>query len=127
MANNITCRNSLIGAAAIGLGLTVVKFVKQNKVADMRGQVVLITGGSRGLGLLLSHEFAHHGAKLVVCARKGEELAHARQELDPVPGPSRDWSDIQAEKAKQMLHNHSLQVLHKKRLSNTMRYKISIK
>lgn len=48
----------------------------------MYGQVVLITGGSRGLGLLLSHEFARHGAKLVVCARKGEELAHARQELE---------------------------------------------
>lgn len=82
MANKNNGRNSLIGAAAIGLGLTVVKFVKQNKAPDMYGQVVLITGGSRGLGLLLSHEFARHGAKLVVCARKGEELAHARQELE---------------------------------------------
>jgi short-subunit dehydrogenase len=48
----------------------------------MHGQVVLITGGSRGLGLLLAHEFARHGAKLVICARNEQELAQAEQELE---------------------------------------------
>src|SRR5437879_691996 len=82
MANKNNGRNSLIGAASIGLGLTAVKFVRQNKAPDMHGQVVLITGGSRGLGFLLSHEFARHGARLVVCARNEQELAKARQELE---------------------------------------------
>src|SRR6266550_1109460 len=72
----------LIGAAAIGLGLTVVKFMRQSKAPGMHGQVVLITGGSRGLGLLLSHEFARQGAKLAVCARNEQELAQAHQQLE---------------------------------------------
>ena len=82
MANNNNGRNSLIGAAVIGLGLTAVKLLRQNREPDMHGQVVLITGGSRGLGFLLSHEFARHGARLVVCARNEQELAKARQELE---------------------------------------------
>ena len=41
-------------------------------------KVVLITGSSRGLGLALAEEFAHHGAKLVLTARDSEELERAR-------------------------------------------------
>lgn len=40
--------------------------------------VVLITGSSRGLGLALAEEFAHHGAKIVLTARDAEELDRAR-------------------------------------------------
>jgi len=45
------------------------------------GQTVLITGGSRGLGLLLAREFASRGARLVICARDVAELERARAEL----------------------------------------------
>jgi NAD(P)-dependent dehydrogenase (short-subunit alcohol dehydrogenase family) len=45
------------------------------------GKVVVITGGSRGLGLELGRQFAKRGAKLVLIARAQEELAHAREEL----------------------------------------------
>jgi short-subunit dehydrogenase len=51
---------------------------------DLRGQTVLITGGSRGLGLALAEEFAHHGCKLVLCARHEQELARARQRLEEI-------------------------------------------
>jgi short-subunit dehydrogenase len=44
--------------------------------------VVLITGGSRGLGLALAREFAQHGAQLVICARQQESLEAARRELE---------------------------------------------
>jgi short-subunit dehydrogenase len=40
--------------------------------------VVLITGGSRGLGLALAEEFACQGAKLALTARDVDELKHAR-------------------------------------------------
>jgi NAD(P)-dependent dehydrogenase (short-subunit alcohol dehydrogenase family) len=45
------------------------------------GETVLITGGSRGLGLLLAREFARRGAQLVICSRDVSELEAARREL----------------------------------------------
>jgi NAD(P)-dependent dehydrogenase (short-subunit alcohol dehydrogenase family) len=44
-------------------------------------QVVLITGGSRGLGLALAERYGRDGAKLVLAARDHDELTAARQTL----------------------------------------------
>lgn len=44
-------------------------------------RVVLITGGSRGLGLLMAREYARHGARLVLVSRDDEALQRACQEL----------------------------------------------
>ncbi len=43
---------------------------------------MLITGGSRGLGLGLAREFARHGCRLVICGRDEDSLARARDELN---------------------------------------------
>lgn len=48
---------------------------------SLRGKVVLITGGSRGLGLVMAREFAYEGAKIVICARRMDELEAARADL----------------------------------------------
>jgi short-subunit dehydrogenase len=48
---------------------------------DLRGKTVLISGGSRGLGLLLVREFARAGAQVALCARNGGELERVREEL----------------------------------------------
>lgn len=53
---------------------------------SFRGQSVLITGGSRGLGLALAMEFAREGAKVAIMARDREELVRARELVeDKVP------------------------------------------
>ena len=44
-------------------------------------QVVVITGGSRGLGLALAHRFGHAGDQLVLNARNQTELEQARDML----------------------------------------------
>jgi NAD(P)-dependent dehydrogenase (short-subunit alcohol dehydrogenase family) len=49
--------------------------------ADLQGQVVLVTGGSRGLGLLLAREFALQGCQVIICARVQEELEQAQSQL----------------------------------------------
>ena len=45
------------------------------------GKVVLVTGGSRGLGLALAHEFAERGARLALLARNPEDVERAAREL----------------------------------------------
>lgn len=47
----------------------------------LRGRSVLITGGSRGLGLVLARELARRGARLCLMARDAEELERARADL----------------------------------------------
>jgi 2-deoxy-D-gluconate 3-dehydrogenase len=48
---------------------------------EFTGKTVLITGGSRGLGLALAEAFAAQGAHVAICGRKQENLDHAVQEL----------------------------------------------
>ncbi|KAA9327562.1 SDR family oxidoreductase [Hymenobacter busanensis] len=47
----------------------------------LSGRVVLITGGSRGLGLVLARQAVAEGARVAICARDADELERARQEL----------------------------------------------
>jgi NAD(P)-dependent dehydrogenase (short-subunit alcohol dehydrogenase family) len=48
---------------------------------------VLITGGSRGLGLVLARQLAREGAHVAICARDPEELERATDELETL-GPT---------------------------------------
>jgi NAD(P)-dependent dehydrogenase (short-subunit alcohol dehydrogenase family) len=54
---------------------------RARRTISLRDKVVLITGGSRGLGLLLARRFGGEGARIVICARDGLELEVARTEL----------------------------------------------
>jgi short-subunit dehydrogenase len=49
--------------------------------ADIRGEVAVVTGASRGLGLLLARELAGHGCPLVICARDAAGLERAAAQL----------------------------------------------
>ncbi len=49
---------------------------------DLSGKVALVTGGSRGLGLQMAEALGEMGARLVITARKAEELAAARARLE---------------------------------------------
>jgi short-subunit dehydrogenase len=48
---------------------------------DLHGEVAVVAGGSRGLGLLLARELARHACPLVICARDGAELERAAGDL----------------------------------------------
>jgi NAD(P)-dependent dehydrogenase (short-subunit alcohol dehydrogenase family) len=50
-------------------------------VQQLAGKVLLVTGGSRGIGLAIAHEFLERGAKVLVTARKSEGLDQALREL----------------------------------------------
>src|SRR5256885_11058985 len=67
-------------AAAVAAATFTVRAVRRPKV-NLRGQVVLITGGSRGLGLALARTFAREGCRLMLCARNAAELDRAAADL----------------------------------------------
>ncbi|MFF7590431.1 SDR family NAD(P)-dependent oxidoreductase [Kitasatospora purpeofusca] len=45
------------------------------------GRTALVTGSSRGLGLLVARELARHGARVMLCARDPEPLRRAERHL----------------------------------------------
>lgn len=47
----------------------------------LKDKVVLITGGSRGIGRATAHRFAQEGASLAVCARNEDGLNRVLQEI----------------------------------------------
>jgi len=81
----MTRQNVLLGstlAATAGIGMALWRRAQK---MNLSGKVVLITGGSRGLGLALARGFALQGAHLMLCARSADELTAAKQVLDGMP------------------------------------------
>jgi NAD(P)-dependent dehydrogenase (short-subunit alcohol dehydrogenase family) len=76
--------NNLLVGAVLGAGVLAAfaTYQKARRTFDFRDKVVLITGGSRGLGLVLAREFAAEGARIAICARSSEELENAKAELE---------------------------------------------
>jgi NAD(P)-dependent dehydrogenase (short-subunit alcohol dehydrogenase family) len=58
---------------------------------DLSGRVVLVTGGSSGIGRATVHRLAAGGARVVTCARDGDRLAEA---LADVPGATGVPADV---------------------------------
>ena len=52
-------------------------------MSKFKGQVVLITGASAGIGAALAQEFASEGANLVLLARRKQRLLKIAQAMDP--------------------------------------------
>lgn len=65
----------LAGAAALRLAS---RFLTHRR---LDGAAVLITGGSRGLGLALAFEYARRGARVAICGRDGQALERAAERL----------------------------------------------
>src|SRR5690349_14792149 len=73
----------IIKVAALGAGAYVLKSAVSHLFDyDLTDKTVLISGGSRGLGLVMAREFAREGSRLVLCARDEQELDQARLDLE---------------------------------------------
>jgi len=74
----------LLGGAALAWALT----RRRTKPFSFRGKIVLVTGGSRGLGFVLAREVAAAGGRVVICGRDGAALERAAAELHGVSFPA---------------------------------------
>jgi len=97
-----------LGAVAVG-AFAAVQAWRRRPPYDLAGKSVLITGGSRGLGLVLARELAAQGAKLTLVARDEAELQRALEDIEsrwPLAEVSPVTADIrsrfQAERAIEM-------------------------
>ena len=75
ITNALTLAAGVAGLALAG-GL-----LRRRSRFDLEGKVVLITGGSRGLGLVLARQFAAENARVVICARDKVELDRAHRDV----------------------------------------------
>ncbi|MCX4163489.1 MULTISPECIES: SDR family oxidoreductase [Paraburkholderia] len=60
------------------------------RLFDLKGKTALITGGSRGLGLQIAEALGEQGAKIVLSARKADELQAAQAHLQSL-GIEASW------------------------------------
>lgn len=68
----------MVAGAAIGAGLAL---LKRNSRMDLRHKTVAITGGARGLGLVMARQLVDIGANVAICSRHPDELQRADAEL----------------------------------------------
>lgn len=82
---NMDRRSLGLSAAFVGLSALASTIARKQResgaVRELRGKVVLITGGSRGLGFAIAQEVASLGARLALTARDADELERAKARL----------------------------------------------
>ena len=67
---------------AVGVGaFMLAQAWRRRQAYDFASKSVVITGGSRGLGLVLARELANEGARLTLVARDGQELERAAADI----------------------------------------------
>ncbi|MDR3709120.1 MAG: SDR family oxidoreductase [Capsulimonadaceae bacterium] len=63
----------------------------------LAGKVALITASSKGLGRACAEEFVKEGARVVICARRPDELARTAQEIRSLAGQGTDVHTVTAD------------------------------
>jgi NAD(P)-dependent dehydrogenase (short-subunit alcohol dehydrogenase family) len=76
----------LLPAGALLLGAWVASRTIRTARYKLRDKVAVITGGSRGLGLVLARHICAQGGRVALIARDREELARAKADLAPRGG-----------------------------------------
>ncbi|MDT0642071.1 SDR family oxidoreductase [Zunongwangia sp. F363] len=71
----------ILGGAAVGGLITAGLLRRQKQHLELQGRVVLVTGATRGLGLVMARQLASKGARVAICGRDDDELKEASKQL----------------------------------------------
>jgi NAD(P)-dependent dehydrogenase (short-subunit alcohol dehydrogenase family) len=75
-------QQTALAASALSIGAALIsRGIRAARTFDFRGRSAIITGGSRGLGLLIARELGREGARVTIAARDSGELERAREDL----------------------------------------------
>jgi NAD(P)-dependent dehydrogenase (short-subunit alcohol dehydrogenase family) len=69
-------------------------FIDRTLKGQVQGKVVVITGGSSGIGLAAAHKIARAGAITVLIARDEEKLASAKKEIEKALGKNENHGQV---------------------------------
>jgi NAD(P)-dependent dehydrogenase (short-subunit alcohol dehydrogenase family) len=79
-------RSAIALAAAAGAAFSgafvLTRAARRRTAYDFKGKTAVVTGGSRGLGLVVARELASRGARVAICARDEAEIDRAVEDLD---------------------------------------------
>jgi NAD(P)-dependent dehydrogenase (short-subunit alcohol dehydrogenase family) len=81
----MSVRLFLLAGALLVIAWLVIRVIRTARYS-LRDKIVLITGGSRGLGLVLARHICAQGGSVALIARDPEELARAKVDLAPRGG-----------------------------------------
>jgi NAD(P)-dependent dehydrogenase (short-subunit alcohol dehydrogenase family) len=74
----------MLPMVCFGLAVAARRALRPARRDDLYGNVALITGSSRGLGLAIARELAREGCSIVLTARDAAELERARSDVQSV-------------------------------------------
>jgi NAD(P)-dependent dehydrogenase (short-subunit alcohol dehydrogenase family) len=61
--------------------VVVSQFTTQEELFDLRGKRALVTGGTRGIGMMIARGLLRAGARVVISSRNAEACAQAQEQL----------------------------------------------
>ncbi|WP_426749423.1 SDR family NAD(P)-dependent oxidoreductase [Myxococcus sp. Y35] len=98
-----------VAAAGIGAVLGLRRLLRSRY--QFKDRTVLITGGSRGLGLVLARQLLKEEARVAICGRDEQTLERAREELERTGGevyaiPCDVRDPVQVEAMVSAIHEH---------------------
>ncbi len=70
-------------------------------MGKLTGKVVLVTGGSRGIGRAIALAYAREGAKIFICARREADLEQAADEIRAAGGEA-SWISADISKTREV-------------------------
>src|SRR6266516_8143290 len=76
----MNARVLLLAGAPLFVACAITRVIRTHRFS-LRDKVVVITGGSRGLGLVLARQICAAGGKVALIARDAEELGRAKADL----------------------------------------------
>src|SRR5438128_2829965 len=72
----------LLAGALLFVAWLVLRLIRTHRFS-LRNKIFVITGGSRGLGLVIARQIVAAGGKVALIARDGDELGRAKADLAP--------------------------------------------